>query len=125
MVVFLIYGDTGGATNNTAATNTEHYLTAARVEIAQCYRTMPVLMAGDLNAPPGHAVHRLLLSRGLADELKWFGVWAATWPSGGGWPNLPYYQLDQVLSGGIDVQNISFHRLPGSDHKALAMDLLF
>ena len=84
-----------------------------------CQDGDPALVMGDLNYVPGSRVHRTLLDRGLTDETRWHGIWAATWPAGGGWPNLPFYRLDQVLAGEVEVSSIRYVRLPDADHKAV------
>ncbi|GEM_PF-961175 len=79
----------------------------------------PALVAGDLNAVPGSGPHRLLLSRGLTDVVQPQGIWAGTWPAGGGWPDLPVMRLDHLLAGQVQVDGVRTLRLPGADHKAL------
>ncbi len=84
-----------------------------------CAIADPVLIAGDLNAVPGSGPHRLLRSRGLVDAVQDQGIWAGTWPAGGGWPDLPLLRLDHLLAGPLEVSSVRTLRLPGADHKAL------
>jgi hypothetical protein len=84
-----------------------------------CRKGDPAVVIGDLNAVPGSGPHRLLRSRGLQDSLQLQGVWASTWPAGGGWPNLPVLRLDHLLTGAVAVRAVETLRLPGTDHKAL------
>lgn len=84
-----------------------------------CRTGDPVIVAGDLNAVPGSGPHRLLRSRGLRDPLQIQGIWAGTWPAGGGWPDLPVLRLDHLLPGAVAVEQVRTLRLPDSDHKAL------
>lgn len=84
-----------------------------------CRAGDPALVAGDLNAVPGSGPHRLLRSRGLTDVVQHQGVWAGTWPAGGGWPDMPFLRLDHLLAGAVEVDGVTTRRLPGTDHKAL------
>ncbi len=84
-----------------------------------CQEGDPALVVGDLNAVPGSRAHQLLQGRGLTDHLQSQGVWASTWPAGGGWPNLPVLRLDHLLAGQVQVEGVETLRIPGSDHKAL------
>ncbi|MCP4807024.1 MAG: hypothetical protein GY913_26750 [Proteobacteria bacterium] len=85
-----------------------------------CQDEDPVLVIGDLNYVPNSRVHRTLLDRGLTDTATIHGVWAATWPAGGGWPDLPFFRLDQLLVGDpIDASGLRYERLPDADHKAV------
>lgn len=81
------------------------------------------LVVGDLNSVPGSPPWALLTERGLRDRLRWRGVHAASWPAGGGWPDLPFFQLDQVLVGQVEVGRIEHVRVPGADHKALVVEV--
>ena len=65
-----------------------------------------------------------LLHRGLRDRLLSWGVWAASWPAGGGWPNLPFFQLDHLLVGPVEIPRVQQVRVPGSDHIALVLDVV-
>ena len=84
-----------------------------------CLPEDPVLVAGDLNHVPGSRAWRTLIDTGLEDQLTWHGIWAASWPNGGGWPKLPFFRLDQVLAGPVEVGPVDLITLPGADHKAL------
>lgn len=76
-----------------------------------------VIAAGDLNHVPGSAPYRRLRARGLRDALSGRGLWATSWPSGGGFPALPLLRLDHVLVGAADVGPPERVALPGSDHR--------
>ena len=79
-----------------------------------------VVVVGDLNAVPGStAWRRLVEGEGLLDARSATGVFGATWPSGGGWPDLPYFRLDHLLVGDATVSGVHSRRMPGTDHKAL------
>lgn len=77
------------------------------------------LVVGDLNAVPGSPAHRILAEAGLRDALAGTGMWGTSWPAGGGWPNLPFFRLDQVLAGAVEVGGIRHQRIPGTDHLAI------
>jgi len=79
----------------------------------------PVLAIGDFNATPVSWTVKRMLAQGLRDPLFHRGIYAATWPAGGGWPNLPFFRLDHVFPGALSVTGVQTFRLPQSDHKAL------
>lgn len=85
--------------------------------LGPCQREDGVVVAGDLNGVPGGRPYRWLTSRGLSDPLLFRGLRANTWPSGGGWPDLPLLRLDHILVGAADVQVGAKVRIPGSDHQ--------
>lgn len=82
-----------------------------------------VVLAGDLNATPRSPVVRLLRSRGLDDAMAGAGLFGASWPAGGGWPNLPAFHLDHLLVGRAHVARVRHLRIPGSDHIGLSFTL--
>jgi endonuclease/exonuclease/phosphatase (EEP) superfamily protein YafD len=82
-----------------------------------------VVIAGDLNAVPWSRAWSTLLHRGLTDRLLSWGIWGASWPAGGGWPDLPFFHLDHLLLGPVEVPRVVHMRVPGADHKALVIDL--
>ena len=85
-----------------------------------CRAGDPAVVAGDLNTIPRSEAYRTLLrGTGLRDALASRGVYAASWPSGGGWPDIPFFQLDHLLPGDVDVWAERVRRVPGADHKAL------
>lgn len=98
-----------------------HHVDDGRVsrEFGPCAVGDPVLVAGDLNQVPGSRAWRTLVDTGLEDQLAWHGIWAASWPNGGGWPKMPFFRLDQVLAGPMDVGPVDLVDLPGADHRAL------
>ena len=83
-----------------------------------------VVLSGDLNAVPWSRAWSTLIDQGLSDRLLTWGVWGASWPTGGGWPNVPFFQLDHVLTGPVDIPRVQMIRVPGSDHKAVVMDVI-
>ena len=101
------------------------HLRAGRVEreLGPCQPEDPVIVTGDLNQVPGSRAWRTLVNTGLDDALAWNGVWAASWPAGGGWPRLPFFRLDQVLTGKVKIGRVDLVDLPGADHRALAFRL--
>lgn len=78
-----------------------------------------VVIAGDLNAVPRSPVVALLHAAGMRDALAGAGVFAASWPAGGGWPDLPVFQLDHLLVGRARVAEVAQVRVPASDHIGL------
>ncbi len=82
-----------------------------------------VVAAGDLNHVPGSAPHRRLRAAGLRDALAGRGLFAASWPSGSGFPNLPVLRLDHVLVGAADVDAPRRVQIPGSDHHGFVFTL--
>jgi hypothetical protein len=84
-----------------------------------CQRGDDAVVLGDMNAVPWSTAWRALRATGLTDVLRWRGIYASSWPAGGGWPNLPLLRLDHLLVGTTDAQGVHLQRIPGSDHKAL------
>lgn len=93
-------------------------------DAAPCRSGDPVVVAGDLNQVPGSHAYRTLRAAGLSDALAGRGVWAASWPAGGNWPDFPFFQLDHVLPGAVEVAHVRQLRLPGSDHEASLFGVL-
>lgn len=89
-----------------------------------CEAGDPIVLSGDLNAVPRSVGYRRLRSAGLSDPLEGSGVFAATWPGGGGWPNAPYFQLDHVLVGAVGVAGVRIGAVDGADHRALGFSLV-
>lgn len=85
-----------------------------------CAAGDPIVLAGDLNAVPRSPAWRALQAAGLRDALQGAGLFAASWPGGGGWPDLPYFHLDHVLAGPATVSGVRQHAVPGADHRALS-----
>ncbi len=82
------------------------------------------VLAGDFNATPDHATYRRLLARGYADAGARTGrSLVHTWtPEKRPQPRLT---LDHVLADRrIGVASFQVHDLPGSDHRALAAELV-
>lgn len=87
---------------------------------APCRAGDPIVLVGDLNAPPRSTAYRALVDgEGLRDTRARTGVYGATWPAGGGWPDLPYFRLDHLLAGDVEITEVYARRMSGADHKAL------
>ena len=84
-----------------------------------CKKGDPILAVGDFNAPQGSWTTRQMLSRGLRDAQAGRGIYASTWPAGGGWPNFPVFRLDHVFAGDLNVTGVQQFGLPKTDHQAL------
>lgn len=79
-----------------------------------------VILAGDFNATPHSPVMDVLGGRGLRDPQHRAGLFALSWPSGGGFVALPMLRLDQLRHGaGVRVGAVETFALPGSDHRGL------
>lgn len=84
--------------------------------LGPCRAGEGVVAAGDLNHVPGSAPYRRLLAVGLRDSLAGRGLFAASWPTGAGFPDLPILRLDHVLVGQVNVDAPRRAPIPGSDH---------
>lgn len=81
----------------------------------------PLVLAGDFNATGGHlGFRRILDAGGLRDASVVAGRgWISTWPAG-----RPAVHLDHVLvSEEVGVVDATELDLPGSDHRAVQVDL--
>ena len=82
------------------------------------------VLAGDFNATPDHAAFRRLLARGYVDAAADRGqalvhTWAPEFRS------RPRLTIDHVLADRrIGVAAVTVHDLPGSDHRAVAAELV-
>jgi hypothetical protein len=96
-------------------------LDAGRIsqDTGPCTRGDAVLVIGDFNAAPGSKTTRRLLDQGLRDPQAGRGIYASTWPAGGGWPNFPVFRLDHVFAGALTVTGVQQFSLPQADHQAL------
>ncbi|NOY28231.1 MAG: endonuclease/exonuclease/phosphatase family protein [Oligoflexia bacterium] len=94
-----------------------------------CLGGDPVLMLGDFNHVPGSPAWRILTGDaddepGLLDADDVGSLWRASWPAGGGWPNLPFFSLDHALvSPALIATGLRRERIPGADHLALVLRL--
>lgn len=88
-------------------------------DVGPCRQGDAVLAAGDFNATQGSWTTRAFLKEGLWDPQYHRGVYASTWPAGGGWPNFPVFRLDHAFAGALSITGIQQFRLPKADHKAL------
>ena len=86
-------------------------------DLPPCASGQAVIVAGDLNHVPGSWPLKQLLDTGLHDAVGRGGLFALTWPSGGGWLDLPLMRLDHVLHGPIGIRGLDKVRIPGSDHQ--------
>lgn len=85
----------------------------------------PVLLAGDLNATWDHRRLRKLGGRGLRDAAREAGRGLTlTWPTDGRY-RWPLFRIDHVLvPADVAVREYQTVPVPGSDHRALVVDLL-
>ena len=92
-----------------------------RMRAAQgpCRTGDAALLIGDMNAVPSSTPIRTLPALGLVDALAGTGVFGASWPGGGDWPDLPVLRLDHVFLGAVSVSGLHHITLPGSDHRAI------
>lgn len=83
----------------------------------------PQLLLGDFNATLDHRELRRLLDRGYVDAADATGAGLRpTWPVG---DPRPLLTLDHVLvAPTIGVRKVTFHDLPGSDHRAVIVELV-
>ena len=79
-----------------------------------------LILAGDLNAVPRSPVVGMLHSAGLRDALDGAGIFGASWPSGGGWPDVPVFHLDHLLVGRAHVAEVRQVHVSATDHIGLA-----
>lgn len=106
-----------------------------RQSVSASLRQGPTIVAGDFNATLDHARFRAVLSPGLTDSVDSAGSgWQPTWPESlpqakgsdrvsGAWLR-PVIAIDHVLLGkqyaALSTKTL---RLPGSDHRALLVQL--
>jgi endonuclease/exonuclease/phosphatase (EEP) superfamily protein YafD len=88
----------------------------------QVSRNVPLIVAGDLNTPPGSHLSRHLTKITGTMRAKPRQILAGSWPSQiPRWAALP---IDgAAVSAGITVENWLLVDLPGSDHRGLRIDL--
>ncbi|MDP9849155.1 endonuclease/exonuclease/phosphatase family protein [Streptosporangium lutulentum] len=81
------------------------------------------ILAGDFNASLDHAVMRRFLSRGYVDAADSAGQGLVpTWPAGRRLP--PIITIDHVVvDRRVNVNAVSVHTVPGTDHRAVFADL--
>jgi len=89
------------------------------INVGPCLKGDPVLAIGDFNAPQGSRTVRQMLAQGLRDAQYRRGIYASTWPAGGGFPNFPVFRLDHVFPGALTLTGVQQFDLPNSDHQAL------
>lgn len=89
-----------------------------------CLEGDPVLAVGDFNTVPGSPAWSRWDATGLLRTERGAAPWHATWPAGGGWPDLPFFALDHALAGPeLRVTGLDRVRVPGADHLALVLGL--
>ncbi|MFF5206898.1 endonuclease/exonuclease/phosphatase family protein [Streptosporangium sp. NPDC000396] len=81
------------------------------------------ILAGDFNASLDHAAMRRFLSRGYADSADRTGQGLTpTWPANQRVP--PLITIDHVVvDQRVNVNAVSVHSVPGTDHRAVFADL--
>jgi endonuclease/exonuclease/phosphatase family metal-dependent hydrolase len=88
---------------------------------------LPFILAGDMNASPAWPVYKELAVRWddlvarSAEESG--GAVAPTWAWRPGWPRL--LRIDHVFGTGARVASARVEPMPGSDHAAVIVDLVF
>ena len=60
----------------------------------------------------GSRTLRSFTQRGFRDPQRYRGIYASSWPAGGGWPNFPVFRLDHVLVGDVEIDAVQQFRLP-------------
>jgi endonuclease/exonuclease/phosphatase (EEP) superfamily protein YafD len=82
-----------------------------------------VIIAGDFNATLDHSVFRDAISGCLDAAERTGNGLTGTWPTR--LPRAVGTQIDHVLAtGGVTVESLSVHDIPGSDHRAVLSRLL-
>ncbi len=86
-------------------------------------QNMPLILAGDLNSPPGSHLSRSLTEKTGTQRAKPITTIAGSWPTVlPRWLALP---IDgAMVSPGIKIEHWSLVDLPGSDHRGLKIDLI-
>jgi endonuclease/exonuclease/phosphatase (EEP) superfamily protein YafD len=81
-----------------------------------------VLVGGDFNATTDDAQFRGILATGYADAAQQAGAgFTPTWPADRWFP--PLIAIDHVLTRGAVARSVDSVRIPGSDHRALVVDV--
>lgn len=81
-----------------------------------------VIVGGDFNATWDSAAFRDLLGGGLRDAAEQTGHPASfTYPADKRYP--PFIAIDHVLTAGVRARSLSTFRIPGSDHRGVAVRL--
>ncbi|WP_104525533.1 endonuclease/exonuclease/phosphatase family protein [Blastococcus atacamensis] len=107
------------ATSPAAVRSWEADLAALPVPVPDVLR----VLAGDFNATPDHAALRAVIRRGWVDAARALGL-GNTWTWRPLRLPLPRLVLDHVLvDPRLGVAACTFVRVPGSDHRAVVVDL--
>lgn len=86
--------------------------------------TVPAIIGGDLNSGDRSGPYRRLVDAGFTDPQRDVGTGMGfTWPAQGRWLP-PVVRVDWVLVRGLDAAAADVHRAPGSDHRAVVVDLV-
>ena len=83
-----------------------------------CHAGDGVVLAGDLNAVPQSPV--VALHEAGPGMAAGAGIFGASWPSGGGWPDIPVFHLDHLLVGDARVADVRQVHVSATDHVGLA-----
>jgi vancomycin resistance protein VanJ len=84
---------------------------------------VPAVVGGDLNSGERSGAYRRLVDAGFTDPQRDVGSGMGfTWPSDGRWLP-PVVRVDWVLARGVTATSAEVHRAPGSDHRAVVVDL--
>jgi vancomycin resistance protein VanJ len=84
---------------------------------------VPAVVGGDLNSGDRSGAYRRLVDAGFTDPQRDVGSGMGfTWPSDGRWLP-PVVRVDWVLARGLTATSAAVHRAPGSDHRAVVVDL--
>jgi endonuclease/exonuclease/phosphatase (EEP) superfamily protein YafD len=84
------------------------------------------VLAGDFNATLDHRALRRVIGRGYRDAADTVGKGlVGTWGPYDGKPLVPPVTIDHVLvDRRMGVREVSVHRIPGSDHRAVLAELV-
>lgn len=85
----------------------------------------PVLVSGDFNSGLDNAQFRSLLGSGVRDAGEQSGAGALLSYPTDHWPLPPLLPLDHVLVRGVVAASARLVDLPGSDHRALLVNIAF
>lgn len=84
---------------------------------------VPAIVGGDLNSGERSGPYRRLVDAGFTDPQRDVGSGMGfTWPADGRWLP-PVVRVDWVLVRGVDATAADVHRAPGSDHRAVVVEL--
>jgi endonuclease/exonuclease/phosphatase (EEP) superfamily protein YafD len=91
--------------------------------LAQLDPALPAVVGGDLNSGERSAAYRRFVAAGFTDPQRDVGSGMGfTWPSGGRMP--PLVRIDWVLLRDLDATAARVDAAPGSDHRAVVVDVV-